>query len=82
MKKMLLILFCIPLFIFGQDTSGIKYSLSTELHHIGMTLNENDSFEFNEGKCTYIRSGKSTATSTRFRKVRIFYQNNLLYLLK
>jgi|TARA_B110000459_G_scaffold154948_1_gene169373 hypothetical protein len=82
MKKMLLILFCIPLFIFGQVTSEIKYSLSTEFHYIGITLNENDSFEFNDRKCTFIRSGKGTATSTRFRKVRIFYQNNLLYLLK
>ncbi|MGY8950822.1 MAG: hypothetical protein ACKVJW_03485 [Flavobacteriales bacterium] len=60
MKKMLLILFCIPLFIFGQNTSGTKYSLSTGYYHLGITLNENDSFEFNEGGCTFIRSGEGT----------------------
>ena len=41
MRKLLLVLFCVPLFVFGQDTIGTKYSISTGHYYIGITLNEN-----------------------------------------
>lgn len=60
MRKLLLVLFCVPLFVFGQDTIGTKYSISTGYYYIGITLNENDSFEFYEGGCLFSHTGEGT----------------------
>jgi hypothetical protein len=52
MRKLLLVLFCVPLFVVGQDTIGTTYSMGGGYSTFGITFNENDSFKYYSGTCT------------------------------